>query len=273
MFKKISCLLAIVLFGATLHAENFPVVAVIDGDTIVIRSNDGNEREIDLREVDAPEIGQPYGEEAKMTLSNLLENQESVTLQNLVKGPGLREKANVIIGHKDAAMTMLWKGAAWSENRGFNSSLLEVEKQAKKNKRGLWEQEKPTPPWDWRQHNTRNTNDINLGPVVEEAKKREAAERALLLEYKIRQKEAIERMKIEDPVGYAQLQEEKRYKNIINMQKKILNQQRNNEQLLRQQNMEISSQNSKLNQMEMRQRNESSNINNKLDSLDRRFGY
>jgi endonuclease YncB( thermonuclease family) len=210
------------------HAETIPVVAVIDGDTIVVRSSDGSQREIDLREVDAPEIGQPYGEEAKKTLSNLLENQMNVTLQNSITGPDLREKANVIIGNKDAAMTMLWQGAAWAESRSFNSNHLGIEKQAKKNKRGLWERENPTPPWDWRKHNgVVNTNDLNFGPLVQASNIREAEERALRAELQLRKIEAIERMKIEDPVGYARWREEKKFhRETINVQQQILNELR-----------------------------------------------
>ncbi len=51
------------------------MVALADGDTLTLRLPDGQRVTVRLRDIDAPEICQPWGPEAKAALSELALNK------------------------------------------------------------------------------------------------------------------------------------------------------------------------------------------------------
>src|SRR5688572_16761271 len=63
-------------------SPNFEVVRIIDGDTMVIRGKDLVDLTVRLTHIDAPELSQPYGRDAKAALEEMIgDNQVHVAFQ------------------------------------------------------------------------------------------------------------------------------------------------------------------------------------------------
>jgi endonuclease YncB( thermonuclease family) len=123
------------------------VARVVDGDTVYTR--DGTK--IRLHGIDAPERNQPYGREATRQLKKLLGSEilvESVTTDSygrLVAVLFTPEGLNV-----NLEMTCI--GAAWwyVRHAQFEWSLGRCQKQAQQERLGLWADDNPVAPWQWR---------------------------------------------------------------------------------------------------------------------------
>jgi micrococcal nuclease len=135
---------------ATPAVGKFSVVRVHDGDSLTLVGSDGLEISVRLRGIDAPELGQPYGYEAKQALQSLL-NAGTVGLSEPEKGKYGRYVADVYLGDTWVNQAMVAEGHAWCDQvNSFNRTLYSAEQQAKSNGKGLWASPTPAPPWIWR---------------------------------------------------------------------------------------------------------------------------
>ena len=127
------------------------VVRIIDGDTIHVREY-GNKKlhKVRLGGIDAPELDQPYGQNAKAALNAILK-YHTVQVNVLEKDIYQREIATVLDKGADIAAFMLQYGYAW-HYKSFNSSIeyTRLEQLAKAQGLGLWSLEHNIPPWLWR---------------------------------------------------------------------------------------------------------------------------
>lgn len=125
------------------------LVAVHDGDTITVIV-DGQTERIRLAGVDAPELRQAYGMEAKETLSTLLQGRK-ITLRFQGKKSYRRHVATVYADSINVNAELVWLGAAWQEPRYDRSvEFWSIECDARESKRGLWQAENPVEPRVWR---------------------------------------------------------------------------------------------------------------------------
>ena len=136
---------ALMIAGAS--AER--VMRVKDGDSIVVMSA-GREVNVRIADMDAPELDQPYGREAKDALVSLVGGRE-VRLE-LVGGDVYRRiVANVFVGDRDVAAELVGRGFAWVRRAYAPAArLIKLEDDARAARRGLWAQSDPVPPWIWR---------------------------------------------------------------------------------------------------------------------------
>ncbi len=147
-------LIAITFFAIASNstwAESYPakVIHVWDGDSIVVATKSGS-HQIRIFGIDAPEKGQPFGREAKRYLERLLTHQ-NVTIEPLEQDRYQRTIAKVKLQRESVAHLLIERGHAWVFHRYTNSkSLIEREDKARQQKRGLWRNSNPTPPWLWR---------------------------------------------------------------------------------------------------------------------------
>jgi endonuclease YncB( thermonuclease family) len=127
------------------------VVKIFDGDALLIEDKPGNQTEIKLEGIDAPELKQEHGPESAAALSKLVLDQ-SVKVQWSAKDKFERPLAQVFLDDKHINLEMLKLGMAWHFKR-YNKSeeLAAAEAQAKSEKKGLWKTEKAVPPWTFRQ--------------------------------------------------------------------------------------------------------------------------
>ena len=140
--------LALALSGAASAQIAGVVVGVPDGDTLAIRI-DQQVLHLDLRRIDAPEIGQPYGAEALESLAALCADRP-VKLDELGIDPGRRVIGEAECDGVDVGEEQVKRGLAWTAKRKRRDvQLEELQVRARSEHRGLWSQDKPVPPWEW----------------------------------------------------------------------------------------------------------------------------
>jgi endonuclease YncB( thermonuclease family) len=128
------------------------VVSVADGDSLVIVDKDAKRHRVRLAEIDAPERKQPFGAEARKSLSAIcLHKPASVEVSETDSHQ--RAVGKVKCGEVDANAEQVRRGMAWVNARNTmpNSPLPEMEANARLRGLGLWAGDKPEPPWEWRQ--------------------------------------------------------------------------------------------------------------------------
>lgn len=127
------------------------VVAVKDGDTIVVLLPDNTQKILRLAEVDCPESGQPFGKIAKQFTSSQVFGKEvdfwttdtdryGRTIAKVFYGDGQYLSAEII------RAGFGW----WYYWYSTDKRLQELERKARAEGVGLWQDPKAVAPWDWR---------------------------------------------------------------------------------------------------------------------------
>ncbi|MCQ4294485.1 thermonuclease family protein [Pseudomonas stutzeri] len=150
-------LLAVLLVTALpASAESFEcrVIGIADGNSFSCRTVEGDRIRIRLAEIDTPELRQPYGSQARQTLSSYVFGKNvELTVQG--RDELGRTLARVKVANVDVNSEMVRTGAAWAY-RGHlkDRTLLDLEAVAREFKRGLWSLHKSEqqPPWEWRKN-------------------------------------------------------------------------------------------------------------------------
>ena len=152
MIRLVTLLISL-LISSSLSAQTFSgkVVGISDGDTIKVL-RDGKAITVRLYGIDAPEDGQDYSNKAKQALSALVFGQ-TVTVE--AKETDLYKRIIGRIKLQDgryANEELVSQGFAWwyQEYAKKDTGLKELEAQAKSAKRGLWADQSPIPPWEYR---------------------------------------------------------------------------------------------------------------------------
>lgn len=140
------CLLA---FVAPAAAWTGNVVHVTDGDTVLV-SKGGRTVTVRLAEIDAPEDGQPGGDEAREALSRMVAGRLVSVDERDVDRYG-RVVAHLAVDGLDAGEEMLRQGYAWHFTRySDDARLAELEEGARAARLGIWGTPDPIAPWDYR---------------------------------------------------------------------------------------------------------------------------
>jgi endonuclease YncB( thermonuclease family) len=126
------------------------VVRVRDGDSIVVMRG-GVGIEVRLDGVDCPELAQAYGRTAKRATSGLAFGK-TVRLAGKGKDRYGRELAEVFLPDgRSLNRELVAAGFAWwYREYSTDWELGALEKTAREQRRGLWANPKPSPPWDFR---------------------------------------------------------------------------------------------------------------------------
>lgn len=125
------------------------VVGVHDGDSLTVLDAEKVQHKIRLAGIDAPELHQAFGTKAKQALSRMAFG-EKVSVE--VRG---KDKYGRILGDVYAAgewvnLAMVEAGMAWAYKGTKDKALLAAQDAARKEKRGLWRDKGPIPPWEFR---------------------------------------------------------------------------------------------------------------------------
>lgn len=131
------------------------VIGIKDGDTIVLLTSQNQQYIIRLAHIDAPEKGQPFGAQAKWFTSSLLFEQD-VRAEVTTTDQYGRLICVVFKDGENINQEILRKGYAWWFRKySSDADYEEIENQAAARKIGLWCDENPIPPWDWRRNRKR----------------------------------------------------------------------------------------------------------------------
>jgi micrococcal nuclease len=126
------------------------VVGVHDGDTLTALTDDKQELKVRLHGIDAPELGQPFGQASKRALSDLVFGKQ-VTLRTTGTDRYNRTLARVTVGDIEVEAQVIATGHAWHYSRYDHTATLEAaERNARAARRGLWADADAVPPWEWR---------------------------------------------------------------------------------------------------------------------------
>lgn len=128
------------------------VIGISDGDTIKLLHK-RKTLKIRLFGIDCPERNQAFGKKAKtFTATNTFEKHVSI----IVHG---KDRYGRILGEvllpngKNLNEELLENGYAWHYSRYSQSRKFDqLESSARKEKRGLWQDKDPIPPWEFRQN-------------------------------------------------------------------------------------------------------------------------
>jgi endonuclease YncB( thermonuclease family) len=132
------------------------VVGVTDGDTIAVLTEERSQERVRLAGIDAPERRQSYGQVSKQNLSDLVFDRNVIVVWDKRDRYG-RIVGKPMVGGRDVGLEQVRAGFAWHykqyqrEQSPADRKLYdEAEKSARVRHIGLWQDEEPMPPWDWR---------------------------------------------------------------------------------------------------------------------------
>jgi len=156
--------LSAVAAAATLQAK---VVEVPTGNTLVV-SNTNRSVRVRLKSVMPPEAGQPFSEAARDHLRTLVLDQ-AVIVDYTHLADGYLE-ARVILKGVDIGSQLLRDGVAWYDHAkdyeltdGDRELYAQCEQAARAEKRGLWHDESPVAPWEYRRIQQAKLDEIVYG--------------------------------------------------------------------------------------------------------------
>ena len=155
-------LVAAPAWAAGSYALTGKVVHVADGDTLTLQVQGKAAHRVRLASIDAPETGhgrkqpgQPYGQASRRSLATLVAGR-TVALHCYEQDHYGRDVCDVPLADgRTANQVQVATGMAWANQQGNGKylrdrRLLDLEREARTQKLGLWQDKDPLPPWDWR---------------------------------------------------------------------------------------------------------------------------
>jgi len=132
------------------------VVGVSDGDTITVLDQQKNSYKIRLQGIDAPEKKQAFGEKSKQSLHDLVHSKQ-VRIEYDKEDKYGRIVGKVTVDDVDVCLEQLVLGMAWHYKKYQNEQSVsdralysDTELKSKSLKLGLWTDDTPMPPWEFR---------------------------------------------------------------------------------------------------------------------------
>jgi len=128
------------------------VIGVMDGDTIKILTADKQEVKVRFNQIDAPEKDQPWGQNSKQALSDLIFGKQ-VTVTDTSTDKYKRTLGTVMLGSVNINKQQVANGNAWAYRQYLkDQDYISLEDKAKSAKHGLWslQADQIMPPWEWR---------------------------------------------------------------------------------------------------------------------------
>jgi len=137
------------------------VVAIADGDTITLLDSANTQHRIRLEGIDAPESHQAFGEQSRLSLSEMIFGKDvSVSYQKVDQYGRLVGK--ISLDGKDINLEQVKAGMAWhykfyeDEQTPEDRELYaRAEAEARAARRGLWQDPNPTEPYQFRKEEKR----------------------------------------------------------------------------------------------------------------------
>ena len=163
---------AALLAAAPAWGETFngTVVDVSRGDTLTVRDRDKRRHRVRLVAVEAPEPGQAFGPDSRRSLSKLLLGKR-VAVERRKEDSYGRTIGKVLVAPlgcaacaptRDAGLAQLEAGLAWWQRDERREQALAdqayyeyAEFDARMRRIGLWSDDAPQAPWEWRKRGGR----------------------------------------------------------------------------------------------------------------------
>jgi endonuclease YncB( thermonuclease family) len=153
------------------------VIAVTDGDILGVQTEDRRVT-IRLRWIDAPERTMPYSQISRRNLTDLVLNKVVTFNPEKLDRHGRTVAVVRLQDGTDVCLAQIQAGLAWHFKRYQSEQSPEdravyaaAEVIARAARRGLWRNENPVPPWEFRARSQRDT-----APVLHDEKHRRAVD-------------------------------------------------------------------------------------------------
>ena len=170
--KAIAGIAGAFLFAALLAPPNAVaaeftgrVVGVADGDTITLLDAGKKQHKIRLAGIDAPESKQAFGTRSKQNLSDMVHGKDvradcpktdrygrqvcKVWVQP-TDCPQCGDTLDVSYAQISAGLAWWYRAYAKEQSPEDRGRYESEENEARLRKRGLWADDAPVPPWEWR---------------------------------------------------------------------------------------------------------------------------
>lgn len=157
-FNRVLVFIALAVLTTTSNADTLTgrVVGIADGDTLALLDATNTQHKIRLSGIDSPEKGQPFGQVCKKSLSDLAYDRVVVVESNKLDRYG-RVIGKVLVNGQDVNLEQVRRGCGWHYKKYQNEQILDdrlsynaAEESARASRVGLWTDNEPMPPWDWR---------------------------------------------------------------------------------------------------------------------------
>lgn len=155
----LSFLFSIFASTASCAEETYPaeVIAVLDGDTVLVSRANQQPFKVRMADIDAPEREQEYGPASQQSLAELVLRKQVQVTPKAVDSYG-RIVAVITANGRNINQELVMRGMAWALPRARDKRMFTLQTQARQAKRGLWVQSNPLRPGAWRavhMHQTR----------------------------------------------------------------------------------------------------------------------
>ena len=133
----------------TVPASAHQVIGIIDGETLTLQVNQKPVK-VRLASIDAPEKNQAFGSRSRQSLSELCLGKEADFKEHDIDRFG-DITAVVTCEGVEANRTQVERGMAWvydKSNRDLTLPALQL--MARRDRKGLWADADPVPPWEFR---------------------------------------------------------------------------------------------------------------------------
>jgi micrococcal nuclease len=151
--KKSICILFFSIFISLVAQIKGKVVKIKDGDTVVVLLEDKTQQTLRLAEVDCPENGQAFGNNAKQFTSDQVFGK-NIIFYRVGKDRYGRSVAGVFYdGDRYLSREIVKAGFGWWYYKASkNTELQKFQDEAKVKKLGLWSGKDAISPWEFRKN-------------------------------------------------------------------------------------------------------------------------
>lgn len=137
------------------------VVVVLDGDTIAVL-REREQTRVRIAGIDAPEKKPAFGQRSKQSMSDCAFGKEVVVDWKKIDRYG-RTVGKVVSKGVDCGLRQIELGMAWhyktyakDQSREDREAYAGAEERARAQRRGLWSDADPVPPWQYRHGRSRS---------------------------------------------------------------------------------------------------------------------
>lgn len=157
-FNRVLITVALTVLVPAAHADTLTgrVVGIADGDTLTLLDATNTQHKIRLSGIDSPEKGQPFGQACKKRLSDLAYGRVVAVESNKLDRYG-RVIGKVLVNSQDVNLEQVRYGCGWHYKKYQNEQIPDdrlsynaAEELARASSVGLWADNEPMPPWEWR---------------------------------------------------------------------------------------------------------------------------
>lgn len=146
-------LLLLLFICTNIFAQTYTgkVIGIKDGDTVVVIDSLNNQTTLRLAEVDCPEKSQAFGTKAKQFTSDEIYLKQVKYIVTDIDRYGRSIAKIYYDNNKYLSEEIIKNGFGWQYKKYSTSTLLaKLEEEARKNKRGLWIDNNPIYPSEFR---------------------------------------------------------------------------------------------------------------------------